>query len=66
MATSNFSEDCYLTLKMVCGMWLQTRLTQRYSVRGCFPIKPEGNPRYDDQENAGTVHLNYEVAHVPL
>jgi len=35
-------------------------------IRGGLAVQPEGHPAEDHQQAAGTVHLDQEVAHVPL
>ena len=41
-------------------------LTEGDPVWSCLPVEPEWNPRDDDEEDAGPVHLDHEVAHVTL
>lgn len=39
---------------------------EAYTGRGSIHVDPEGDPGQDDNEQAGNVHLNQIVAHLPL
>lgn len=37
-------------------------LTEANPIAGCFPVDPEGHPRKNDDQDAGYIHLDQEVA----